>query len=378
MKSNLFYLAASACLLVSPLTAQDSQAPSNTELARRIDILSGQLDLGSNSSNFSFGGYGEATYRNFADETDGGTPSGKTDEFDLHRVVFYFGYAFDDVWSFNSEIEYEHSDELSVEFAQIDGNFSEMFNFRGGHVLIPMGFTNQTHEPTTFSSARRPLVERYILPSTWHENGIGTFGAASDFTWEAYIVNSFDAAGFNPSSSGLRGGRQGGHSSAAEDLAFTGRLDWRGVEGLLLGGSIFQGDSGQGSTTSDFGVSVMELHAQYDSGPLRVRGLWADASIDDADLLTAASASDKVQGWFLEGGWDLFSDRAGESLIPFVRVENFDLLADTAADTDVTAMVVGVAWQPQENVTFKVDYMDLSDDADSQVDVFEFTIGWAF
>lgn len=378
MSSTLHTSLVAALLMAAPLAAQEPEAPSNFELSRRIDMLTEQLDMSSNASKFSFGGYGELQYRNFAGTTDGGAPAGKTDELDLHRVVFYFGYTFNEVWSFNSEIEYEHTDELSVEFAQIDGNFSEALNFRGGHLLIPMGFTNPIHEPTTFSSARRPLVERYILPTTWHENGIGTFGASGDFSWEAYLVNGFDASGFDLATGGLRGGRQGGGNAAAEDFALTARLDWRGVDGLLLGGAFYQGDSGQGSSISDFGVSVIELHAQYDHGPLRMRALWADATVDDADLLTTASASDDVEGWYLEGGWDFFADREGESLMPFVRYENFDLQAATSADTDVSALTVGVAYQPQPNVTFKLDYLDLSDDADSQVDAFEFTLGWAF
>jgi hypothetical protein len=165
----------------------------------------------------------------------------------------------------------------------------------------------------------------------------------------------------------------------AEDLAVTARLDWRGIDGLLLGGSFFHGDSGQGSGVEDFGVLVTEVHAQYDRGPLRLRALWADATVDDADLLTQPSASDDLEGWYLEGGWDFFAGRAdGHSLTPFVRYERYDLQAGTGADTAVTATVVGVAYQPQRNVTFKLDYMDLSDADDSQLDVLEFTIGWAF
>lgn len=368
-------------LLAAPLAAQQDGAPSNEELARRIDILSGQLDTSgpSMADRFSFGGYGELKYNRYDDTTDGGAPSGMTDELDLHRVVFYFGYKFDDTWSFTSEIEYEHVDELSIEFAQVDGNFSEALNFRGGHLLIPMGFINQNHDPNTFWSAQRPVVERLILPSTWHENGLGTFGAAGDFSWQAYVVSGFDAAGFNPSGSGLRGGRQKGSNAIAEDLSFTGRLDWQGVEGLTLGGSFFTGNSGQGSTVSDFGVNVMSVHAAYETGPARFRFLYADATIDDANLLPTPSASDDLMGWYIEGGYDLFADRTdGQALIPFVRYSNYDLLDATAASTDVDVIVVGCAYQPQENVIFKLDFKDSSNDADTTVDTFEFTLGWAF
>lgn len=370
-----------AFAVATPLVAQQD-APSNAELARRIDLLSENMDPLSHASStgkFSFGGYGEVTYRNFDDETDGGAPSGMTDVLDLHRVVMYFGYEFDDTWSFNSEIEYEHTDELSVEFAQIDGHFSDALNFRGGHLLIPVGFVNQMHEPNTFWSAQRPLVERFIIPTTWHENGFGTFGQTSDFEWQAYLVNGMNAAGFDPSSSGLRGGRQAGSNAAAEDFAFTGRLDWRGVEGLLLGASVYQGNSGQGSTVSDFGTSVFDLHAQYDRGPLRMRFLYADATIDDASLLATPSGSDDLMGWYIEAGYDVLANSdSGQSLTPFVRFENFDLLDATAVSTDVEVLVLGVAWQPNHNLTFKLDYQDQSTDADTTVNTLELTLGWSF
>jgi len=371
-------------LLAAPALAQEP-TPDNQELARRIDLLSEQVQQGGQQlgnpfgEQVSFGGYGEVEYTNYDDKTDRGAPSGKSDSFDLHRVVFYFGYQFDQTWSFDSEIEYEHGNEISVEFAQLDGRFTEAFNLRGGHLLLPMGFLNQTHEPTTFWSAQRALVETYIIPSTWHENGVGTYGRSGDFSWQAYVVNGFDASGFDLGTSGLRGGRQGGSKADAEDLAVTARLDYRGVPGLLVGASIYQGSSGQGVGASNFGVSVSEAHAQYDRGPLRVRGLYAMASVNDAALLPTPSPSDDLEGWYVEGGWDFFQERQdGQSLTPFVRYENFDLAASTPASTAVDVIAVGLAYRPNPNVTFKLDLQDQSNSADTTVDAIRFTIGWAF
>jgi len=380
---RLLLLVGLALALTTALHAQQGEtAPSNAELARRIDLLSESMDPLSHdgdSNQLSIGGYGEVTYRNFAATTDGGAPSDMADEFDLHRLVLYLGYRFDDTWSFHSEIEYEHTNQLSVEFAQIDGHFSDVLNFRGGNLLIPMGFINQNHEPTTFWSAQRPLVERFIIPTTWNENGAGTFGQAGDFKWQAYLVNGFEAAGFEPATSGLRQGRQGGGQATAEDFAFTGRFDWRGIEGLLLGASFYQGNSGQSSTVNDFGVSLFDIHAQYDHGPLRLRFLYADATINDAALLNTPSPSDSLVGWYFEGGYDVLAGHeSGQSLTPFVRFENFDLLDATAASTDVDVLVLGLAWQPQENIIFKLDFQNQSTDADTTVDTIEFTLGWSF
>lgn len=380
-------LSLAAVALAAPALAQEP-APSNEELARRIDLLSEQVSGSADVSGIfgsgfgervSFGGYGEVEYTNFSGETDGGAPSGKTDELDVHRVVFYFGYQFDDVWSFDSEIEYEHSDELAVEFARIDARFSEALNFTGGLLLLPMGFINETHEPNTFFAAQRPMLERTILPSTWRENGVGTYGRAGDLSWTVYLVNGFDAAGFDLAVNGVRGGRQGGGDALAEDFAVVARLDWTGIPGLLVGGSIYQGDSGQTSAVSDFGVTITELHAQYDWEALRVRGLWAEASVDDAGLLPTASASEDLEGYYLEAGWNLFHGRTdGQRLIPFVRVENIDLGAATPASTDLDILGLGINWMPNQHVVLKLDVQDESNDADTAVDTIRLTLGWAF
>ena len=68
---------------------------------------------------FTLGGYGEF-HGNFGEGSGG-------DKADLHRVVLYVGYEFDDWISFNSEIELEHAyvsegsdGELSFEQAYFD------------------------------------------------------------------------------------------------------------------------------------------------------------------------------------------------------------------------------------------------------------------
>ncbi|MCH2113115.1 MAG: hypothetical protein MK213_09675, partial [Planctomycetes bacterium] len=183
-------------LLASVAFAGDGAAqdtPTNEELSRRMDLLAGQIEqmemgaagaeVGSQhgmgpaaskvysaAEGMSFGGYGEMLYT--------GKDSGN--ELDFYRAIIYAGYRFDDNWVFNSEIEIEHVDEIYLEFAYVDYNNGEGLGYRAGHMLVPMGWINELHEPTTFWSANRPELERRILPSTWHENGIGMYGESGD------------------------------------------------------------------------------------------------------------------------------------------------------------------------------------------------------
>jgi hypothetical protein len=177
----------------------------------------------------SIGGYGEALYENFSDLTEDGNPSGKTDQIDFLRAVFYFGYKFNDRLLFNSEIELEHastsqSGSVSVEFAYLDYRATNLLGVRGGLVLIPMGFINELHEPPTFLGTERPETEQRIIPTTWRENGVGVFGEAGGFVYRGYLVNGLDAVGGGSSkaagfsAAGLRGGRQKGSKASPRIL----------------------------------------------------------------------------------------------------------------------------------------------------------------
>ena len=128
----------------------------------------------------SLGGYGEALYTNYV-----GDKGDSKDTFDLQRAVLYLGYKFNDRIILNNEIEFEHAStgegaeekgEVSVEFSQLDFLLHDAANIRAGLMLMPMGFINEMHEPTTFHGSRRPDVERYIIPATWREMGAGLFG----------------------------------------------------------------------------------------------------------------------------------------------------------------------------------------------------------
>lgn len=320
----------------------------------------------------SLGGYGEAIYERRAGSGN--------DEIDLLRLVLYVGYRFDEHWIFNSEIEYEHAgEEVGVEFATLDYLWKDTLNFRGGLVLIPMGFVNEMHEPPTFLTAKRSEVERRILPSTWRENGVGVFGDFGPVSYRAYVVNGFDATGFTDE--GLRDGRQNGGEALAEDLAVVGRVDWSATPGLLAGASLYFGNAGQdqvglGST----GTAIGELHAEWRAEGLWLRGLVAMAEVDDVAELNAASGftgadsvGEELDGHYVEAGYDLLTlldEPSAHSLSPYARYEAVDTQAevpsgfasDPANDFDIVTL--GLNWRPRSNLAFKLEYQDYEDSQD--------------
>ena len=381
----------------------------NAELRRRIDVLAGEVErvevgdavlpvqgseygLGPAASKvyqrdqgLSIGGYGEAIYENVQGRD--------SDEFDALRTVLYLGYKFDDRWVFNSEIEFEHAgEEVGVEFAYLDYLHSDALNARAGLVLVPMGFLNELHEPTTFFSTHRPQTERLILPSTWRENGVGIFGDAGDFSYRTYVVNGFDASGFT--AGGLRGGRQNGSEALAEDFAWTGRLDWTGTDGLVAGASAYWGEAGQDQGLPDATTTIVDLHAEYSIGGWRARALWAHAEVDDVEDLNGAlgltgadSIGEELEGWYAELGYDVLSSRDADSqasLTPFVRYEAYDTQKEVPGGfssdpaNDVEIITFGVAWQPHRQIVFKADYQDVENDADDAADLLSLGLGFVF
>jgi uncharacterized coiled-coil protein SlyX len=357
----------------------------------------------------SVGGYGEMLYQNFDSKREDGAPSAKTDELDFLRAVLYFGYKFNDRIVFNSEIEYEHAStgrdgEVSVEFAYLDFLFRDAVNVRAGLVLLPLGFINELHEPPTFLGARRPYVETLLLPTTWRENGAGVYGQHGPVSYRAYVTNGLAAVGGTSSDApgydakGIRNGRTKGSKSAAEDFALSARLDWQATDWLLLGGSLFTGDAGQGATTPagepiGADTTIWELHSEVRWRGLQARALYVGTEIEDVTEINLAqgfngdeSVGEEQYGWYGELGWDILSvvESSRQAVVPYLRYERYNtqdrVPAGFAANpaNDVTVTTLGMAYRPIVNVALKLDYNWIENDARTGVKQFNIALGFMF
>ncbi len=352
----------------------------------------------------SIGGYGEVLYQNFASKNQSGEPSGAQDQITDLRAVVYLGYKFDDHFVLNTEFEYENAvvasdkgGEAEVEFAYIDYMHSRPFNGRAGLVLIPMGLINEQHEPTAFLGARRTDVEDVIIPSTWRELGWGLYGDGGPFAYRAYMVNGLNAAGYD-AAEGIREGRQEGSEALAENWAFTGRLDYVGMPGLLVGASIFTGNSGQGRFTPSGqkvhgATTVVDAHLDWRWRGLWLRGLYAHTWISEADLINQlnglegdASIGSRQEGWYVQGGYDVLSLMAGAraSLIPFVRYEEYDTQRQVPAgyarnpENDRQELTLGLVFKPIDRLAFKADWQQRHDAAGTGVNQWNLALGYIF
>jgi len=404
-------------------TRRDLAIPEEHEMVARYGRADGASRIYGVDRGLSIGGYGEGRYSKLVDD-DGGNK----DRADLLRLVLYTGYKFTDSIVFNAEIEFEHATtsstessgegSVSVEFAHLDFLLKNWFNVRAGLVLVPMGYINEIHEPTSYFGVNRPEVERKIIPATWRENGVGVLGTFFEqLDYEAYVINGFNAEGFD--SSGLRGGRQKGNRALAEHLAFVARFDWTPIAPLEIGGSVYHGKSGQNqnvgvSAGDGFGAysvdipdtptTVWEVHAQYENRGLHLRSLFTMAEIGDNTDLTEAlkpvgdgggigeldlgeGVGGEMLGVYGEVAYELmplFFPDSEKSLEPFFRFEYYDTQRDMPSgfskdkSKEIQIYTLGFSFQPTPNVVIKADYRNRVAESGGLPDEFNLGMGFVF
>ena len=81
--------------------------------------------------------------------------------------------------------------EVALEQFWIQKSFCPAANIRLGHIIVPMGGTNQHHMPTEFFGVYRPEGENTILPCTWHETGISFWGEHNKWRYEGMLLPWF-------------------------------------------------------------------------------------------------------------------------------------------------------------------------------------------
>ncbi len=298
----------------------------------------------------SVGGYGELHWNYFEDAGD---------TVDFHRFVLFVNHEFNDWIQFFSELEVEHSisgdgqpGEVELEQAFIRLDWKESFSTDVGLFLMPVGITNETHEPNTFYGVERNNIEARIIPSTWWEAGIkGNWRFDNGFSVDAGITSGLDIE----SSGEIRSGRQKVAKAANEAPGYVGRVKYTGVPGLELGLSAYYQDDMAQSDPADIQGLLTSGHVDYRKGDFRMRALYARWDLEGTDSAEAESQS----GYYLEPSyrWEL-DEHFGEIGVYF-RYSNYRYFSGSLKDNKVYE--IGINYWPTEYVVFKADLQDISD-----------------
>ena len=370
---------------------------------------------------FRFGGYGEmvANFKDYGINRFYGHKEGNAKQnhntISIPRFVLAFDYKFTPKWILGAEIEFEYGGtgtsyelentengeyetevekggEVALEQFHITRMIVPEFNIRAGHLIVPVGLTNAHHEPINFFGSSRPEGETTIIPCTWHETGIeflGKFGKDyATFDYEAMIVTGLNANGFDRNK-WVRGGKQGlFEGDNFTSPAYVAHLNYTGVPGLRLGGSIYYcpntgANSDKLITYDEIGripVTIYSLDAQYTNKYVTARANYLSGNIAHADQLGAKNGklsnksgysrttpiAKRAVSYNAEVGLNLKSIVGGGKnfpvIYPFAQYEYYNSqekgegMDVMDARCQVSKWNFGLNWRALPNLVVKADY----------------------
>ncbi len=315
-------------------------------------------------SKATIGGYGELHYNN----SKVGNSSSKA-QLDFHRFVLFFGYNFNEKWSFKSEVELEHNfvksgqGELELEQAYINYHHSDLFGFNVGVILPSIGLINEFHEPPLFFGTERPIYHNLIIPTTWFGNGASIYGNINGFDYRLSLFESLNSDKFSLSQ-GIRPARMKGYFSDASTFLYNAKIDYLNIPGLKIGGS-FSFNNAKGDSTK-IDVTISEFHAKYEANNIVAVFEFGNISYSTGELRAS-------RGYYFDLGYNIASFFKSEfKLIPFFRFSDINTAAETASGGDneklyhFTEWMIGLSFKPIDNIVFKADYSEHNRKSDNR------------
>ncbi len=362
-------------------------------------------------SKFRMGAYGEILYQRMdyganPKATNNGSKNENRTVFSLPRLVLNLEYDFAPDLTFSTEIEFEKGGtgstmeieyeefgeyeteiekggEIVLEQFHLTKRFSNAFNVRAGHFILALGQVNQRHLPTDFFTTIRPEGETAFMPSTWHETGFEFFGQLNNWSYQIQIVNGLDANGFSSANWVKKGYQTKFEDVKATNLAYIGRIEYRGWQGLNFGVSYYTGKSAKNVAKPeimgniDGRVSLFSLHARYKEGPWIARANFLQGNLGDAAQISKINNSLSSQSknprtpvakgalsYGAEFGFNVlkFFPQFKTKLYPFARYEYYNTMeiveksqiADPRFKKEIYTL--GLNYFLKSNVAVKLDY----------------------
>ncbi len=325
---------------------------------------------------------------------------------DVSRAVIGLTHRFDPKTKMVAEFEWEHAvtsasdkGETEVEQLYVERELANGMRAKGGLFLMPVGLLNANHEPTAYYGVQRNFVETAIIPTTWREAGLGLSGTtANSLTWDVGLTTGFDLTKWDPTSpdgrnSPLRSTHQEGQFAKARDLSMYGALNWQGVPGLLLGGSVFSGKAGHntpGSFLEDSAITLFDLHGRYQVGKWDLSALYTRGAISNTDAYNATVVGSPTPipasfaGAYTQVAYKLWKTQ-DYALTPFARYERYNtaksysasaLAGGAMVNPDEQVWTLGTNFMIGEGVVLKADYQKFKQD--TAKDRLNLGIGYSF
>jgi len=298
-------------------------------------------------------------------------------QFDAKRIVALFGYQFNRNTQFVTEWELEHANEIFLEQAFVKHKILGKTSLKAGMILIPMGIVNEAHEPNNFFSVDRPIVTRYLIPTTWRDIGLGVTGIMpGDLKFQLYLVNGLlgykdGSAKFN-GESGYRSGRQKGIKTTMSALpAISGQLEYFGFKSGKIGLSVYSGRSNtdayngilrsdtqarQSADSTTVYTNMAGLHANFSPGNLSIRGelIYSHNTGNEAyNAMANTNLGKSAVGGYLEVGHPVTQDK---KWMVFGRYGYLDNIMELDSNNDYNHIVTaGINYMMAKGAVLKLD-----------------------
>lgn len=372
-------------------------------------------------SRLTVGGYGEAVYTSsfysdnmfrysYPDRYKNSSGYGRVD---LPHVVINLGYDFGHGWTMGSEIEFEHGGnevaieieaeetgefeheierggEVALEQFWIQKSFSKALNIRAGHVIVPVGQTNNAHLPTQFFTCYRPEGEFAILPNTWHETGLSIWGKLGKWRYEAVVVPALNSNMFNNANWVKNGSASAYEFRVANNLAGALRIDNYSVKNLHIGVSGYVGNTFNNDIVTNEADKYKEVRGtvligtaefDYKANGFILRGNFDYGHLNDAEIISTYNKNQNHQSFspyprslvgeeaVAVGGeiaYDILSffKKKDRQLFVFGRYDYYDSYIPYASAitmydwTEKHVMTLGLNYYPIKQVVVKAEFSE--------------------
>jgi hypothetical protein len=348
-------------------------------------------------SKFTISGYGESNYINYRGEKNTQSEDLELYMTNMQRFVAYAAYKPKKWLVLYAEIFAEYmndgTNERHFEFQPevfADFLFSEKFNLRLGTHQAQIGYINNSDEPVMFYTVNRPEVERIIIPSTWIDLGVMTYGKINkDFKWSASLYQGLDPTDLR-GATWIRRGRADALRFNFEGFTANSSLKYTGLKNTELVLNGLYSKIGKANISSNTYLLSSYVRREYKNwsfmalgaigGSDNTQGLFEitrQASIDNVGQVLGRN----VYGFYTEVGYNIWpflkgnrksaNDiknllvRSSEIKLPiFIRYERLNthnridesLINEPIFKSDLTAITIGANFNPRRNIVIKTNY----------------------
>lgn len=361
-------------------------------------------------SKLVIGGYGEATYQynmysdnfnryKFPDKYADDPGFGRVD---IPHAVLMLGYDFGRGWSFGTEIEFEHGGveaaveieddeagefekeierggEVALEQFWIQKSWSRAANLRLGHIVVPVGATNNAHLPTEYFGVFRPEGEFTVIPCTWHETGVSFWGRKGAWRYELQLIPALNSSMFDKSSWANGASASAYEFRSANRLAVAGRVDCYVIPNMRLSVSGYVGNTFDNDILTYAGSRYADVKGTCAIGAIDMLGRWGKFTVrasalggylGDAYMISAYNSSldnssnspyahtmvgERVYALGCEMGYTLW-----QKWTPFIRMDAYDSYIPAQGQTDYQwtarqCVALGFNYRPIDEIVIKAE-----------------------